>query len=62
MDCPDIILLQETLGAGSVVKSRLEGWLPGWTFESLDARGRSGGLDIGWYEKTIKSQNFWVME
>ena len=55
-------MLQETFGLGSVVKDRLEGWLPGWTFESLDARGRSGGLAIGWNDKTIKSQNFWGME
>ena len=29
LDGPDIIMLQETLGVGTVVKSRLEGWLPG---------------------------------
>lgn len=62
LDCPDSILLQETLGAGSVVKARLEGWLPGWIFETLDVRGRSGGLAVGWNERTIKPLNFWGME
>ena len=62
VDGPDIILLQETLGVGTVVKARLEGWLPGWSFESLDARGRSSGLAVGWKDRTIKSQNLWGME
>jgi hypothetical protein len=42
---PDVLLLQETLGEGEEVKSRLELLLPGWKFETLDALGRSGGLE-----------------
>ena len=47
---PGILMLQETLGVGEVVKIRLESWFPGWNFFTLDIRGRSGGLEIGWNE------------
>ena len=39
LEHPDILLLQETLGLGEVVKDRLGSWFPGWNFETLDARG-----------------------
>ena len=29
LDCPDILLLQETLGAGEEIKFRLESWFGG---------------------------------
>ena len=47
LDQPEIILLQETLGEGLEVKTKLESWFEGWCFETLDVRGRSGGLAIG---------------
>ena len=43
----DVILLQETLGAGEVIRERLESWILGWSFFTLDARGRSEGLAVG---------------
>ena len=45
---PNVMLLQETLGDSSVVKSMMEKLFPGWEFEGVDARGRSGGLVTGW--------------
>ena len=48
LEHPDVILLQETLGVGDVILERLELWLPGWSFLTLDANGRSGGLAVGW--------------
>ena len=51
LDHPDVILLQETLGESSIIKERLESWLPGWSFVTLDVRGRSGGMAVGW--KTV---------
>ena len=53
----DVIMLQETLGVGDVVKERLESWLPGWSFVTLDARGRSGGLAVGWRNCCVKLVN-----
>jgi hypothetical protein len=56
------MLLQETLGAGEEIKSRLKSLLPGWDFETLDATGRSGGLEIGWNTHSIKVSNSWGIE
>ena len=50
LEHPDILLLQENLGVGDVVQSRVERWFPGWDFTTLDIRGRSRGLEIGWNE------------
>jgi len=44
----DVLMLQETLGEGEEVKTRLKCLLPGWKFETLYAMGRSGGLALGW--------------
>ena len=62
IDQLDIILLQETLGVGDVVKARLEIWVPGWLFETLDVRGCLDGLAVGWNRRSIKSLNSWGME
>eukprot|EP00253_Pinus_taeda_P029779 PITA_29779 len=55
----DIIFLQETLGSASVVSLLLDSWLPGWSFHSLDASSRSGGLTLGIWNRTIKTLNVW---
>ena len=62
VDKHDIILLQETLGVGSEVKTKLESWFGGWCFETLDVRGRSGGLAIGWNIRSVKVLNVWGMD
>ena len=56
------MLLQETLEAGVEVKAKLESWFGGWCFESLDVRGRLGGLAIGWNTRSVKVLNVWGME
>ena len=56
---PDVILLQETLGIGEVVKDRLASWLPGWDFVTMDVRGHSGGLAVGWNTLSISLTNAW---
>ena len=40
----DILVLQETLGGGDVIKEKLESWFTGWNFVTLDVRGHSGVL------------------
>lgn len=55
----DIILLQETLGSATTVSSLLDSWLPGWSFHSIDASGRSGGLSMGICNRSLKVLNVW---
>ena len=47
LEHPDVILLQETLEVGEVIQERLESWILGWSFVTLDARGHSGGIGGG---------------
>ena len=62
IDQPEIMLLQDTLGVGLEVKAKLESWFGGWCFETLDVRGRSGGLAIDWNTRCVKVLNVWGME
>ena len=50
LEHPDVLLLQETLGVGDEVQSRLESCFLGWDFTTLNVRGHSGVLEIGWNE------------
>ena len=34
----------------------------GWQFETLDVRGHSGGLAIGWNTRVVKVLNIWGMD
>jgi len=62
LEHPDVLMLQETLGEMEAVKSKLEGMLPGWVFQCLDVRGRSGGIATGWNTRTVKIENVWGMD
>lgn len=55
----DIILLQETLGTWDCIKLALEALCPSWSFEALAARGRSGGLTIGWRCRVCRAVHVW---
>ena len=59
LEHPDIMLLQETLGVGDVIKEKLENWFLGWNFVTLDVRGRSGGLVLEWNTRVVKALNNW---
>ena len=59
---PDILLLQETLGGGDVIKEKLESWFFGWNFVTLDVRGHSGGLAMGWDTHVVRALNLWGMD
>jgi len=61
LEHPDVILLQETFGLGDVIKEKLESWLGGWSFVTLDVRGRSGGLAVGWKLNVAKLITSWGM-
>jgi len=62
LEHPDVILLQETLGEGDIIKEHLESWFTGWSFVTLDVRGRSGGLAVGWRTSALKVISAWGME
>jgi len=59
---PDVLLLQETLGEGMEVDSKISFLLSNWIFITLDSIGRSGGLAIRWNCRTIKFLNSWGFE
>jgi len=59
---PNVMLLQETMGDSGVVKTLLENLFPGWEFEGVDARGRSGGLVTGWRTRECKCINIFGFE
>lgn len=56
---PQIIFLQETMGPWDVVKGVPKSWLPGWSFEAVDAMGRSGGVAIDWIPALIRCEYIW---
>ena len=62
LEHPDVVMLQETLGVGDVVKSRLEIWFSGWNFETLDVCGCSGGFAIGWNASRVRVLNIWGLD
>jgi exonuclease III len=59
---PDVIFLQETLADERTTTQALMSLFPGWAFLGLDARGRSGGLVIGWNSRKIKLLNSWASD
>ena len=44
----DLIYLQETMCDGDELVKDMELLLKGWLFISVDAKGKSGGLLLGW--------------
>ena len=44
----DVIYLQETMCEGGLLVKDMELMLKGWQFVSVDAKGRSRGLLLGW--------------
>lgn len=59
---PNVTVLQETLGVGDEVKLSLNRMLPGWTFLTVDTKGRSEGLDLGVKDSSVKLLNSWGLE
>lgn len=58
-ECCDVIILQETVGVGETVIKSLSNMLPSWSFVSIDANGRFGGLAMGLRDINIKILNSW---
>ena len=58
----DVLFLQETMGDGVLFAGNMELLLPGWTFCSVDAKGKSGGLLVGWKNRFFFFLNSRAME
>ena len=58
----DVIFIQETMIEGCVLVQELELLIHGWKFISVDAKGRSGGLILGWKSGNFLFQNAWAMK
>ena len=57
----DVLFLQESMGDGVMFAGELESIMIGWTFLSLDARGKSRGLLLGWRSRMFHLVNAWVV-
>ena len=55
----DVVFLQESMGNGVLFADELEYMLKGWSFLSMDARGKSGGLLLGWRSRFFHLLNAW---
>ena len=56
----DVIFLQETMFDGCILVKEMELLLKGWQFVSVDAKGRSGGLLLGWRTCNFLLLNAWA--
>ena len=57
----DIIFIRETMCDGVDLVKDMELLLKGWLFISVDAKGKSGGLLIGWRSRNFLRMNAWAM-
>jgi hypothetical protein len=50
------------MGVSEQVVRSLETIFPSWSFVTVDAKGRSGGLSTGWCLKSCKCDRIWGFE
>ena len=58
----DVLFLQEIMGDGLSLAGELELLLSGWVFISLDAKGKSRGLLLGWRIRHFELLSVWVVD
>ena len=58
---PDVLFLQESMGDGKVIAAEMEPLLNGWFFVSVDTKGKSGGLLVGWRTRQFQFLNVSVV-
>ena len=58
----DVLFLQEIMGDGFSLAGELELMLFGWVFISLDAKGKSGGLLLGWRIRHFQFLSAWAVD
>lgn len=54
----DVLILQEMQGFGKEIKGSLSKLLPGWSFQTLNAKQRLGGLEMGSKDGILKVVNY----
>ena len=55
----DVLFLQETMCGGELLVSKMESMNHGWKFLSVDAKGKSRGLLLGWRMRPFHLINAW---
>ena len=58
----DVLFLQEIMGDGLSLACELELLLSDWVFISLDAKGNSGGLLLGWRIRHFQLISAWAVD
>ena len=53
----DVLFLHEMMGNGVLFSGELENMLNGWSFVFVDAKGRLGGLLLGWKSQFFQLHN-----
>ena len=56
-----MLFLQETMGEGVILVGELENMLKEWKFVLVDAKGKSGGLLLGWRFHQFHLMNAWAV-
>ena len=56
----DVLFLQETMCGGDLLVSEMEFMNRGWKFLSVDSKGKSGGLLLGWKMRFFHLINAWA--
>ena len=56
----EVLFLQETMCVGELLVSEMESMNHGWKFLSVDARGKYGGLLLGWRMRHFQLINAWA--
>ena len=56
----DVFYLQETMCDGCVLVKELESMFKEWQFISVDSKGRSRGLLVGWRTRNFLLVNAWA--
>ena len=57
----NVLFLQETMSDGSILVGELENMLKDWKFVSVDAKGKYGGLLLGWRYCHFHLLNAWAL-
>ena len=58
----NVLFLQEIMGDGFSLAGELELFLSDWVFISLDAKGKSGGLLLGWRIRHFQLLSVWAVD
>ena len=55
----DVIMMQETMGAGDILVESMSKLFPDWKFYALDANGHSRGVIMGFDTRKFREVSSW---